>query len=82
MAAIQAVELGLSGLTAVDNALLDEAVGGFADPMLGAAAQHAVDAATGELLFRPSKHGENVPVEGRSDDAEGSAEVHRYHNYR
>ena len=82
MAAIQAVELGLSGLTAVDNALLDEAVGGFADPMLGTAAQHAVDAATGELLFRPRKHGEDVPVEGWNDDAEGPAEVHRYHNYR
>jgi hypothetical protein len=41
-----------------------------------------VDTPTGELLFGPREHAQDVPVEGRSDHAEWASEIHLDGNYR
>jgi len=67
---VQSVKLRLSRLAPEHDSLVDETLGRFADPRLGAAADHPMQPPAGELLFRARKRGKHIAVEGWRDNAE------------
>ena len=76
MVAVELVKIGVADGATGDDALLGQAVGGVADPLMGAVADDPLELAAGHLGFRAREYAQYVPIQRRSHGLQRSTEVH------